>query len=682
MVCLFQDDIEDLGLISRGLYRVVGDELGTEKMVDMRRRVMALEQSLDTASLTDNDTYEHRLLSGSMCEGFRFPSSDLDFMYIFRDIRVIFSSPIEGQHYEKRTLLMAERDTTKPGFALLRLLNNSTHPGVKQSCVQFGDGYYVASQKWRDNITSLQPFLTTHGPCSTSVVAILEVDFAHCFKSDKFPEEAHYFIKRLHRSGWPSTSTLQRIVSGGCHFVAIGAKESPTELMEWRISFSATEKVLIHSMNHVQFLCYGLLKIFLKEAIDVNAEIKGLLCSYFLKTVLFWEISTGHMQWNASNFLSRFWKCFQRLLHWINNEYCPNFSIPENNMFASKVHGTARKHLLLHLAPLYNEGYNCLLRCPSIQSELQVVIQRPLLVNIIEMRKEESEKCQVEVQLILEVWNSKPDFNVVQSEITKQIQDLDNIISTNNSVFEKEILQLWRNYLLQNLSVSISTRGSVTVNEAEDARRQFNIPTMPVVDATRHLLYTALYHYKYGMFSVSISLLHEAKIKLQHPHLIYPHYCDVEKYRTAGGENKPFTQMMREIVAWPVALFANVTIPELTLEHEAADNHSVDGIPIPPLVFTDFMCFLCYHHMRIVHKVQSMLQELLILVQYDNDYHISGRDCAISWQILGICQEMSGDHQGAYQSYCKAIQQKWCHIKSASLMRISVIIHKYTTGRG
>ena len=192
-------------------------------------------------------------------------------------------------------------------------------------------------------------------------------------------------------------------------------------------------------MNHVQFLCYGLLKIFLKEAIDVNTEIKGLMCSYFLKTALFWEISTGSMQWNVSNFLSCFWKCFQLLLHWINNEYCPNFFIQENNMFASKVHGAARKRLLSHLMPLYEEGYNCLLRCPSIQHKLHAIIQRPLMVNRIE-RTEESEKCQVEVQLILEIWNSSPSFNMVQSEITKQLQDLNSIISTNNSEFEKNVL--------------------------------------------------------------------------------------------------------------------------------------------------------------------------------------------------------------------------------------------------
>ena len=676
---LYQVHMDDLQLISHSLYRVVGEELGTEKAVDMRRRVMALEQSLETASYTDNKAHEDQILCGSRSEGLRFASSDWDFMLIYRDIRVIFSSSTEGQFDYGQTLLMAECKATKPGFVLLRLLNNSSIPDVTQSCVLHGNGYYVASQKWRDHMASIRPDYTVHGPCSTTVVAgTTEVDYADCFKSDKFPEEAHGFINRLNTAGWPSTSTMQAIVSGGCHFVAIGAKESPTELMEWRISFSATEKILIHSMNHIQFLCYGLLKIFLKEVIDVNTEIKGLLCSYFLKTALFWEISTSNIQWNASNFLSCFWTCFQRLLQWINNEYCPNFFIPENNMFASKVHGAARECLLLYLVPLYQEGYNCLLRCPSIQHKLHAIIQRPLQANSIETT-EESEKCQIEVDLILEVWNSKPSFKIVRTEITRQIQDLDHIISTNHAEFEQKILQLWRYYLLQNLSISTYIGGSVTVNGDSNRSRQSSIPMMPVVDATRHLLYTSLYHYRHGMYSNAISLLQEAKIKLQHPHLMYPWTGDTKKYRAAGGDHKPFTQMMEEIVAWDVQLRTEVTIPELLLELDSAAILNLTSVP--PLMYTNFMCFLCYHHMGLLYKAQSMLQELTMLVQYDNGYHISVRDKAISWQILGICQEMSGDHKGAYQSYCNALQQKWCISKTASLMRISVIIHKCMTVR-
>ena len=321
MFCSFQDDMGDLRLISRDLYRVVGEKLGPEKVVEMRRRVMALQQSLWTAWCRDKKTVEDALLSGSECEGFRFASSDRDLMFISKDIRVIFSLPTEEQCNDEHTLLLEERDTTKPGFALLRLLNNPSNLFVTEPCVPHRDGYYVTSHEWREIFTSLAPHYNTHGPCISFVSGTVEHDVAYCFKADKLPIEAYSFIQRLHRAGWPSTSTLQRIASGGCHFVAIGAKGSPTELMEWRISFSATEKILIHFMNHVQFLCYGLLKLFLKEAIDIHIEVKGLLCSYFLKTTLLWEIATNDLEWNESNFLFCFWTCFQRLLFWINNEY-------------------------------------------------------------------------------------------------------------------------------------------------------------------------------------------------------------------------------------------------------------------------------------------------------------------------------------------------------------------------
>ena len=76
-----------------------------------------------------------------------------------------------------------------------------------------------------------------------------------------------------------------------------------------------------------------------------------------------------------------------------------------------------------------------------------------------------------------------------------------------------------------------------------------------------------------------------------------------------------------------------------------------------------------------------MLQELSILIQYDDDeYHIDISDKSTTLQILGICQEMSGDHQSAYQSYCNALQHKYCETKLASLFRIAVIVHKCVTG--
>ena len=183
-------------------------------------------------------------------------------------------------------------------------------------------------------------------------------------------------------------------------------------------------------------------------------------------------------------------------------------------MFAGKIHSAARSRLLSHLVPLYTEGYKCLLRCSSIQLQFYAIIQQPLLANMTEMT-EESEKCHFDVELILEVWNNKPSFYKEISELAKQKHDLHNIILINDAEFEQEILQLWKDYCIQNLSIISYIRISVGVDEAGDHSRQSRMTNMPVVDATRHLLYTALYHYLREMYSDAISQLEEAKIKLQ-----------------------------------------------------------------------------------------------------------------------------------------------------------------------
>ena len=145
------------------------------------------------------------------------------------------------------------------------------------------------------------------------------------------------------------------------------------------MSFSLAEKKFIHAMNHTQFLCYGVLKLFLKEAIDENPEVKGLLCSYFLKTALFCELTTTSNLWNPSSLLSGFWKCFCRLLQWINCSYCPNFFIPQNNMFEGKIEGTNRNKLLQHMRTLYGEGYRCLLRIKKLSFDLSRPMQIPFV---------------------------------------------------------------------------------------------------------------------------------------------------------------------------------------------------------------------------------------------------------------------------------------------------------------
>ena len=273
--------------ISRGLYKTMNCIIGPEIFIDIRRTTTNLRDSIMRVYCDSLNAETLPCYSGSKCEGLRKVSSDEDWIYIYTHIKVVPSPSYVGLYDRYTTILLMENDMTKPGFTLLRLIGKPISTRIPQATEKILNGIYVSSSKWRETHTEAHRELHTeytHGPCISGLVGTMEYDKAYCLQSDLSPENARDCIKRLHQCKWPSYDTVLSIVSDGVLFVPIGAKQSSFENIDWRMSFSLAEKKLVHSMNHVQFLCYALLKILLKEAIDVNNEVKGLLCSYF-----FWK---------------------------------------------------------------------------------------------------------------------------------------------------------------------------------------------------------------------------------------------------------------------------------------------------------------------------------------------------------------------------------------------------------
>ena len=379
------DPESDIRQISKGLYYLLNDIIGHDTVIKVRRTISDLR---DKFEVFVSDTVNQPCVlcySGSKAEGFRFESSDDDWMTIFRDIKVISDMSYAHMYDSNSTVLLMDNQLCKPGFTLLRLISRSQNPFILFAAVQEAalGGQLISSKKWREiHVEDSIPLGTyVHGPCASGKNAHGEYDVAGSFRSEIWPEMAESCVRRLHQCGWPPHAVIRSIVEDGILFVAVAAKQSEFENLEWRISFSMAEKKLIHAMNHTQFLCYGLLKMFLKEAIDAESNVKGIMCSYFLKTSVLWEITDSLIPWTPETLLQHFWNCFQRLLHWVNSAYCPNFFIPENNMFADKVEGENRAKLLTHLCTLYSEGYRSLLRYPTLCFSLEVIILFPAVVT-------------------------------------------------------------------------------------------------------------------------------------------------------------------------------------------------------------------------------------------------------------------------------------------------------------
>ncbi|CAC5422269.1 unnamed protein product [Mytilus coruscus] len=151
------------------------------------------------------------------------------------------------------------------------------------------------------------------------------------------------WISRFWKFDLPSQEIISSIVLKGCHIVPVGSSRNHADDKDWRLSFCIAEKTLIETFNHTQILVYGSLKLVLKEIIE-KQNIAQLLCSYFLKTVIFWVVEeTSSSYWIPQNIILCFHLCLRRLIQFVNDEDCPNYFVRSNNMFRERFNKSQKK---------------------------------------------------------------------------------------------------------------------------------------------------------------------------------------------------------------------------------------------------------------------------------------------------------------------------------------------------
>ncbi|XP_052078463.1 uncharacterized protein LOC127716336 [Mytilus californianus] len=249
-----------------------------------------------------------------------------------------------------------DTDDVNPGFTLLRVNNTF---GLSPNLVQLNGKYYLSSALVRQEQVISDKTLSIHGPCISDQNGLIDV--ASCLHCKTWVSTATKWTTRPSNQ-WPSHNVKQRIIEHGVLFVPIGVKGSPNEDLQWRISFSVGEKLLINTFTHTQLICYALLKILLKDVVATDSECKDLLCSYFLKTIIFWiSEELPQCAWKPNSLIPCFMRCLRRLIYCVKYSVCLHYFIPDNNMFENKIEGRARDILYEKLFTLHSYGWRCLL---------------------------------------------------------------------------------------------------------------------------------------------------------------------------------------------------------------------------------------------------------------------------------------------------------------------------------
>nr|XP_034323939.1 uncharacterized protein LOC117688936 [Crassostrea gigas] len=664
---------EGMQHLSESVFVVMCQIVGTSQQVVIRRESMDFNEMMDIP-LRPSDVFSN-MLSGSSREGFRLEESDIDIMFWPNNHRVILDmSQSKHYHTANTTLILSDSSESPPGFTLLQLLTPPRYREVKSACVRMNDRLYISSSIYRQITCSLAtPNSTVHGPCGSGVIGIREYDDAICFVCDFWPLSASSWIDRCHL--WPNPEVVGDIVRNGCHFVAIGHPLGLHEHEEWRISFSRAEYKLVYSMNHCQFLTYGLLKFFLKEVINQQSEeTNKLLCSYHMKTAVFWAIQQNTLpHWCPQNLLVGFWLCFKLLLKWVYKGICPNFFIPQNNLFLTKIHGSVQKKLFLQLHDLYKKGPACLLQSSSIRSHIIGVLYNPRLsicTNESIMRSE----VDYDADLVRESYNVSEKYNLCQ--ITKTIHMIEQFLESPMTHYQVvflqknivSILQLTP-FLLQNMYRGVNKQVYIA-----DKMSRHMLKLAGKFGYVSDMLLFAMYYYKTLRYREAISIMDMTKVKLSQPYLMYHRLVDRERYTEAVG-GQSWSTKIRKAVAVDIELVKGICyINELIPEQQLDPQNRKPTIEIPVLVLLHFLEFLCYRHIDTTLS-QAALDQLQVLVHHDQGMYVPDVYRDISWEILGICQQIKGNLQAALYSYQQSLTQYPINgIQSATQKRILDIV--------
>jgi hypothetical protein len=391
-----------------------------------------------------------------------------------------------------------------------------------------------------------------------------------------------------------------------------------------------------------------------------------------MKTAVFWMIQQNTIpNWCPQNLL----KCLNSSLNGCTRESVLTFFfIPENNMFLSNIHGEAQNRLFVRLIGIYEKGLISLLHSPSLRSYIVNVLYNSRLSICPDEHTLVSE-TEFDKEMFSEIY-AKRSVPSSDSHIIKYLNTIEQLTVLPLTQYQVVMLQLLTAPLLhsaafrlENMYCNSNTSENKLMYTAE--RMSFSMLKLSAkFGCISDRLYLAMYYYKTLRYTQALSVIEMTKVNLAQPYVMYNRTVDTERYTEAVG-GQSWSAKLRHAVAWDIRLnngiiFINELIPEQMV---SLQNHE-HTLQIPPLVLLHLLEFLCCRHIDTM-RAQTALTDLQVLVHHDQGQYVSQGLRDISWQILGICQQISGDLQAAQYSYQQSLIQDPFHkIQSATLMRI------------
>ena len=652
------------------LSAMLDDVVGTQEVVTIRQDFCRIWDCLLSKRNRTNTFF-----TGSQAEGLELPGSDLDFMVDHNDLfRIkIIQSLEEISNTSLYNIFLMSTENVPPGFALLQHVNQALSNQILLVASQNMNGIlYLNSDLMIESYLSLlsqtgEPITRTRqGPAIESWTEYEDksksgtdnVLSIHC---DFWPTMALEWTQRPRHFGWPSSHDISTIINFGCHLVPLGHPHSDTKLLEWRISFSVAERIIVWSFNHVQMQCYAVMKIILKEFIKVRCSPQNnVLCSYFIKTFLFWKYETNDVYfWRADNFrecLMYLLKEFSQCLH---EGVLRHYFIPIFNLLSVKFTRAAQIELLHLFDIIIQSDISVLRECKTLQNIWSALLRvgenkNKVLQDIKRRNMLMNDDCMMKLinpfdALITLVTQLHDQYDVTSSLLYLPCKSHLKTFVLNRCLFWIHVRSLLQ-YDLKNKDVY----------QLHQTCKSDTFST----DISSIKLWCAIVLFMKKDFSSVLNITNEILSSIP-PFVIYNYE---NMYLTqSNNENEQLyddmfldsdtTVMERARQAWMFHLFFiqdMADVVPLAIQIELYFNDPVLTFDLSPLSFTYYLQFLCYHSMRQYDSRKSALLQLI--EQLTENEPITLNETYHKCNIAGHCLLLAGERALAWEMFNKSYQ--------------------------
>ena len=316
---------------------------------------MFSERAIEFGNILDqiHDEYEKHILrtfhpvctlSGSIAEGMPI-FNDVDYMMIQNDMLItevddsitfITSKSMESAKiaFDKILFKMDSRECY-PGYTRLELISSSEQVFQNYYCEKYNEKFYLNSHKyfWEYNKGySLNWFMQSTSQKTGPALIVDEVDYVFAISSSNYLDFSDKFLNKIPLGKYKCSLSVDKLRKMRICVVSKAHEDSTQSSLEFRLSFSLLEKLLVKSFTCQQKYYYCLLKTIYRINLKNTKKKEKGFSSYHLKNLMFWTISKE----DAS-----FWKrpmmevlpclLFEKLKSYVKTR-CPNYFIPENKM--------------------------------------------------------------------------------------------------------------------------------------------------------------------------------------------------------------------------------------------------------------------------------------------------------------------------------------------------------------